>query len=199
MMQRLCVLCGAGSPRGRSSVCNGCHARMAARGERWCPQCRQAVPRAEYGATSICRACNAHQAARRAAGRAARQAARPRCVLCQAAPPDTSTSSVCRDCRQALVTRGERWCQRGLHVVHQTDCSPRAPACRACLRAAATARLPVCQTCAQPLDGHARCGGCTRLLHGTAAQQPLCWLCARDRANGVPPHGRPWRELEAIQ
>lgn len=138
---------------------------------------------------------------------------KPRCVLC-GVEPTMRRSRIGDACRAALTAGGRAWCPAGNgHIVLASEIV-KGGRCRECARghnrlqtqrrtaierAAKAQRLETvgtCGTCGAPLATHARCGGCTRLLHGDAAKEPLCSLCARDRAAGVPPQGYSWRELE---
>lgn len=181
-MRHPCVLCGRGLAYPKSAICRTCHEVLAARGQKWCNQCSTAIPRATYGPGAMCRACKR--------GTMAERRARARlCVRCNA--PAARRSALCAACHQAIKAEGRAWCNRGLHTVAATDIR-RVGICRACDNAheRATRAAPAsCATCGASLAGHARCAGCERLLHGQAAAAPLCGLCARDRAAGVPPNG----------
>lgn len=120
-----------------------------------------------------------------------------RCVLCQERAAN-GNSVLCMPCRTDLRGRGLAWCSIGKHAVPADTLPGYRQPCAACV---ATRQVApgTCLTCRKPLARHARCDGCTRLLHGEAARHPLCRWCARDRANGVPPLGYSWRELEGVR
>lgn len=184
-MTRQCLLCNRPCGPGTSLVCRACHSALWQEGLRWCNAGRHAVAIEAYGTSSICRACQA----KRMRGRPSQRTQRL-CVLCAQRQAERNTTDICKYCRQSLTAEGQRWCQAGHHAVDRAAFGA-ARACLACERdrQAGYGRALRCATCQAPLLGHARCQGCERLLHGLAAAHPLCGLCARDRAAGVPPKG----------